>query len=59
MGPGSAVVDRSGRLWVINAHAGALKWFDATSGSRTGVHAGAQLVLAGGVPVLVHNGVAE
>jgi len=52
---GGAVVDGSGRLWVVDRAAGALKWFDAagSADSRSGVDATATLLLVAGAPVLV------
>ncbi|WP_028048492.1 YncE family protein [Cellulomonas sp. URHD0024] len=53
-GPGQAVVDDSGRLWVIDRTSGALTWFDPDKHVDAGAHAAAsRLVLVEGRPVLV------
>ncbi|WP_146926785.1 YncE family protein [Cellulomonas xylanilytica] len=53
-GPGQAVVDDAGRLWVVDAERGGLTWFDgAHHVARDRASADDQLVLVRGRPVLV------
>lgn len=53
-GPGQAVVDDDGRLWVVDAQGGGLTWFDGTHHvDREAADADDRLVLVRGAPVLV------
>ena len=53
-GPGEAVVDERGRLWVVDGEAGGLSRFDGDLHvERDAVEAGDRLVLVDGRPVLV------
>ncbi|UZN03982.1 InlB B-repeat-containing protein [Cellulomonas sp. S1-8] len=53
-GPGQAVVDDDGRLWVVDDEGGGLTWFDGTHHvQRDAADADDRLVLVRGRPVLV------
>ena len=54
-GRGQSVVDRSGRLWVVDSGGGGLTWFDGGEKrvAAGGADSAAELVLVQGAPVLV------
>jgi PASTA domain len=54
--PGGAVVDDSGRIWVVDADSGVIRWLDDSSVGTGMTVANAELVVAGGAAVAVEGG---